>query len=386
MDVFKYTIGKPKKWPHKRRDRMEKLRRILVLLLIIIPTALSIYLLFKVNSLQKQIDMLMIDRYGMTYAQMTNTDNIAHAADVDDAKDDINDSEKTEDNNDIDESDIVEEDNLVEDENNKEEDENTDNSSSKEEGKDKKEELETATETETSKQDEDKSGQATDADNEIEDDKSSQQKKIYLTFDDGPSKNTSLILDILKEYDVKATFFVTGKTDAYSKSIYKRIVDEGHSIGLHSFSHRYDEIYASLDNFAKDLNTLSDLVYEATGYRSKFYRFPGGSGNAVSKIDMSTFIRYIDENDYTYFDWNVENGDATGKRLSVEEVYNNVMNGVKRVNNSTILMHDGPDKDTTVEALPSIIEGLLNENYLILPISEETKPVQQIKVSNVVRD
>ncbi|NLJ91428.1 MAG: hypothetical protein GX323_11115, partial [Clostridiales bacterium] len=104
---------------------MEKLRRILVLLLIIIPTALSIYLLFKVNSLQKQIDMLMIDRYGMTYAQMTNTDNIAHAADVDDAKDDINDSEKTEDNKDIDESDIVEEDNLVEDENNKEEDENT---------------------------------------------------------------------------------------------------------------------------------------------------------------------------------------------------------------------------------------------------------------------
>ena len=116
------------------------------------------------------------------------------------------------------------------------------------------------------------------------------------------------------------------------------------------------------------------------------YRFPGGSGNAVSKLDMSTFINYIDDNGYTYFDWNVENGDATSKKVSAEEVYNNVMDGVKKVKNSTILMHDAQDKDSTVESLPGIIESLLEEDYLILPLSEESKPVQQIKVTDVVRD
>ncbi|MBO4461285.1 MAG: polysaccharide deacetylase family protein, partial [Lachnospiraceae bacterium] len=104
-------------------------------------------------------------------------------------------------------------------------------------------------------------------------------KKVYLTFDDGPSHNTELILDILKEYNVKATFFVIGRNDEYSKSLYKRIVDEGHTIALHSYTHRYSSIYASLDAYKEDLQKISDLVYDATGVRSKFIRFPGGSSN-----------------------------------------------------------------------------------------------------------
>lgn len=383
MDVFQYTISKKsKRRPKFGKDNMGKARKLLILLLIIIPTALSIYLLFKVNSLQKQIDMLMVDQYGMTYSQMNNSDKLVHAAGVD-KTDGINEQESTEDNNEVetDDSDLEEakDNNQKDDNDNQHIDKNQNNNDN-----DNIDKIDNKP-TDSDGKVKDKADQTYEDETES-DEETSNKKKVYLTFDDGPSKNTALILDILKQYDIKATFFVIGKTDNYSKEIYRRIVDEGHTLGLHSYSHRYDEIYSSLDKFEEDLNALSDLVYETTNYRSKFYRFPGGSGNSVSKLDMSTFINYIDDNGYTYFDWNVENGDATSKKVSAEEVYNNVMDGVKKVKNSTILMHDAQDKDSTVESLPGIIESLLEEDYLILPLSEESKPVQQIKVTDVVRD
>ena len=102
-------------------------------------------------------------------------------------------------------------------------------------------------------------------------------KKVYLTFDDGPGPNTKKILDILKKNDIKATFFVTGKTDDFSKEIYKRIIDEGHTLGMHSYSHVYEEIYASEKAFTQDLDKIYEYLHDVTGVYPKFYRFPGGS-------------------------------------------------------------------------------------------------------------
>lgn len=211
-------------------------------------------------------------------------------------------------------------------------------------------------------------------------------KKVYLTFDDGPSHNTELILDILKEYNVKATFFVIGRNDEYSKSLYKRIVDEGHTIALHSYTHRYSSIYASLDAYKEDLQKISNLVYDATGVRSKFIRFPGGSSNKVSHVSMRDIIKYVVGEGYTYFDWNVINGDATGKAYTVDELVQNVFNDCGKYDTNVVLMHDAEAKTSTVEALPKILDKLIEDGYLILPIDENTTPIQHIKASSVVNN
>lgn len=209
-------------------------------------------------------------------------------------------------------------------------------------------------------------------------------KKVYLTFDDGPSENTPKVLDILKEYDVKATFFVIGRTDDLSLEMYKRIVDEGHSIGVHSYTHNYDEIYASLDNFKEDYYKLHDLIYDTTGYKTDIYRFPGGSANKFTPLPISTFIEFLAENDIVYYDWNVINGDYYSQGVSANEAYDLVMEGVNMYNNSFVLMHDSKGKETTVESLPGIIESLLEKDCAILPLTSDVKPAQQVSVDDVI--
>lgn len=212
------------------------------------------------------------------------------------------------------------------------------------------------------------------------------EKKVYLTFDDGPSKNGDKILDILKKYDIKATFFVIGKTDKKSLERYRRIVDEGHTIALHSYTHRFDIIYSSLEKFKKDYYAISDLIYKATGVRSKFYRFPGGSSNSLSKIDMNKPIKFLKEEGITYFDWNVMSGDAVKIPLSANKIYRNVVDGVARFDESIVLLHDLPGKETTVEALPKIIKKLKKEGYLFLAIDESTKPVHhKVRITEDVK-
>lgn len=206
-------------------------------------------------------------------------------------------------------------------------------------------------------------------------------QKIYLTFDDGPSQNTSRILDILDEYEVKATFFVIGKTDKESLELYKRIVEEGHTIGLHSYTHDYAEIYASVDAYAEDLKRIQELVYETTGVWSHYARFPGGSSNKVSKVDMLDCIAYLKGQEIEYFDWNVSITDIAHGATSVDAMAQNVVRDLGKHHEAIVLMHDSADKDTTVEALPKIIESILEmENTKILPIDDETVPVQHIKM------
>ena len=208
-------------------------------------------------------------------------------------------------------------------------------------------------------------------------------RKVYLTFDDGPSSNTNKILDILAEYDVKATFFVVGKEGEWAEDAYRRIVEEGHTLGMHSYTHEYSQVYASVDAFAEDLNRLKDYLYEITGAESKFVRFPGGSSNKVSDIDMREFINYLYDQDITYFDWNVSSQDASRIKLSANQIVNNCLSGMGNRSTVVILMHDAASKDTTVEALPALIEAILAmEDTELLPITEDTVPVQHITITH----
>ena len=204
-------------------------------------------------------------------------------------------------------------------------------------------------------------------------------KKVYLTFDDGPSSNTDQILDILKDYDVKATFFVVGKTDERSVKAYQRIVEEGHTLAMHSYSHKYDEIYESKEAFARDLNSLQEYLYETTGVWPRIYRFPGGSSNTVSKVDMQELNEYLTDIGITYFDWNVASGDAVSRTLPAETIVNNCLSGIEKQKESVILMHDASNKGTTIEALPQIIEAIQEQGDAeLLPITDATVPVQHI--------
>lgn len=204
--------------------------------------------------------------------------------------------------------------------------------------------------------------------------------KVYLTFDDGPSENTDDILDILARYDVKATFFVVGKTDEHSLAMYKRIVEEGHTLGLHSYTHKYSSLYSSVIDFEQDLKLIHDLIYETTGVDSKIYRFPGGSSNMISDVLMKDFIHLLNKEGYTYYDWNVVSGDATVQNFTAQDLVDNVINGVEKYETSIVLMHDATRKVATVEALPTIIEELLAMNAQILPIDDETVLIQHLTI------
>ncbi|MBD5470307.1 MAG: polysaccharide deacetylase [Lachnospiraceae bacterium] len=203
-------------------------------------------------------------------------------------------------------------------------------------------------------------------------------KRVYLTFDDGPSPNTDRILDILKEYDVKATFFVVGKENYTDQ--YKRIVDEGHTLAMHSYSHVYKDIYSSLDAYKQDLGELRTFLYELTGVECNIVRFPGGSSNTISKVDMHTLIDYLDSENMVYYDWNVSSGDASGTYRSANQIASNVLGNIDKYNNAVVLMHDAAEKNSTVDALPTIIETILqSEDTVLLPISEDTVRVQHIR-------
>lgn len=209
----------------------------------------------------------------------------------------------------------------------------------------------------------------------------SEIRRVYLTFDDGPSSNTDKILDILNEYGVKATFFVCGK-ERYTEE-YQRIVKEGHTLGMHSYSHKFREIYQSPETFKADMEMLHDFLYEVTGVDSRIIRFPGGSSNTICDTAvMQELIDNLSQEGLTYFDWNVSSGDAASNYISAQQIASNVLDNVERFGSVVVLMHDSAVKDTTVEALPIIIEKILeSENTVLLPITEDTTPIQHVQAN-----
>ena len=203
-------------------------------------------------------------------------------------------------------------------------------------------------------------------------------KTIYLTFDDGPGIYTRELLDILKKYHVKATFFVV-ETDC--AELMKDIVEEGHAIGIHSIHHDYREIYASEEAFFADLFGMQQIIYERTGVMTYLMRFPGGSSNTVSKFNkkiMTRLTKAVEDAGFYYFDWNVDSDDAGGARKA-KHVFENVTEGVQKRRISIVLQHD--IKDFSVEAVEDIICWGLENGYTFLPL-DETSPGAHHGVNN----
>ena len=204
---------------------------------------------------------------------------------------------------------------------------------------------------------------------------SSGNKVVYLTFDYGPGAHTQQLLDILDKYNVKVTFFVTNVNSGYENMIAKEAA-AGHTVAIHSASHDYKKIYSSVDAYFADLNEMSDIIYAQTGQRAKLIRFPGGSSNTVSlkycSGIMTTLTKAVTDQGYKYFDWNVSSGDAGGT-TSTEEVYQNVVNGMKSHNVSVVLQHD--IKGFSVNAVERIIQWGLANGYTFLPLTTSTEDV-----------
>lgn len=205
------------------------------------------------------------------------------------------------------------------------------------------------------------------------------QKKVYLTFDDGPSDHTAEILDILKKNKVKATFFVVGKETEHAKKMYQRIILEGHTLAMHSYSHNYDQIYASVDAFSKDLMKLQKYLYDVTDVKSYIYRFPGGSSNHCAG-DIKPYIRYVNKKGLLYFDWNALNEDAVNFEQTSKQLNDKILKDVRRQKTSIVLMHDLHETKNTVKGLDTLIKTLKKEGYLILPITKNTKPLHHVSI------
>ena len=223
---------------------------------------------------------------------------------------------------------------------------------------------------------------ATEGDGKSASDPKTWPKKVYLTFDDGPSANTGKILDILAKHKVKGNFFVVGTDSPELRKMYKRIVDEGHVLCMHSYSHRYNEIYSSVEAFTEDLDKIQSLLYECTGTKPSIYRFPGGSSNSVSRIPMKEFIKVLDEKGITYYDWNVVAGDATNPMLPADMIIENSLCDLNEYEEAMILFHDLSNKTSTVEALPKIIEAIKSSGITIAPIDDTTMIIQHYTNTN----
>ncbi len=199
------------------------------------------------------------------------------------------------------------------------------------------------------------------------------EKVVYLTFDDGPSENTKKIVDILDKYNAKATFFVTGNGQKYNKYI-KEAHQKGHTIGLHTYSHNYKQLYSSVDAYFDDLTKVGNMVKEQIGFVPTYIRFPGGSSNTTSrkycKGIMSTLVKEVQNRGYQYYDWNGDTEDATGNNVSVSRIVRAATSS--KSNNIMILAHDTQAKDTTVQALPQIIEHYQKLGYTFRGIDDSS--------------
>lgn len=201
-------------------------------------------------------------------------------------------------------------------------------------------------------------------------------KVIYLTFDDGPCESTKTLLDKLDELGVKATFFVTaqfGGKDEILRDI-QDMADRGNAVGVHTYCHNYKEIYSSVDAFLKDYQKMDEWIVEATGERSHIFRFPGGSNAGYNAKIRKPLLQEMDRRGFIYHDWNAHNGDSESvppekqAELAIEEA--------SLGSKSVILMHNTPDKDATIEALPKIVTKLKELGYRFDILDETVRPFQ----------
>lgn len=201
---------------------------------------------------------------------------------------------------------------------------------------------------------------------------------IYLTFDDGPSNVTPEILDILEKNDVKATFFIVDYSEEDKETI-QRVINDGHTLGIHGISHDYATIYSSVTAALENFTDLKEKLLNDFGYEATFIRFPGGASNTVSKKYsegvMTKVTEAVEQEGLVYYDWNVDVNDAGGARTA-SKIYDNFVEGIASKRENVVLMHDGFGHEATAEALQRIIDYAKYNGYEFSAISENTVPVQ----------
>lgn len=200
------------------------------------------------------------------------------------------------------------------------------------------------------------------------------EKTIYLSFDDGPSSNTRQILDILDKYNIKATFFVVGNESEQGKELLREIVKRGHTIGIHSYCHNYNIIYQSVDAYLDDFYRDYNYVLNATGVKPQIFRFPGGSVNSYNQTIYKQIIAEMCRRGFVYYDWNISGEDAS-PTATWTSIYNNIIKATKNASRGLILLHDGPDKGTTVTVVEDLIKELIKSGYTFDKLTNDVKPI-----------
>lgn len=201
-----------------------------------------------------------------------------------------------------------------------------------------------------------------------------EKKVAYLTFDDGPSVLTEEVLEILEKENIRATFFLIGsQITAEEEELLKKMVEKGHLLGIHTYSHKSNEIYGSADAYIEDAKKTAQRIYEVTGERPTIYRFPWGSKNCYVSGICDKIIEGMTEEGYEYFDWNVSAEDSIGTPTKAS-ILKNIKKDFEKYKEPVILMHDSAINKATVEALPFIIEMLKEEGYAFGTLDERSKP------------
>lgn len=194
-------------------------------------------------------------------------------------------------------------------------------------------------------------------------------KVVYLTFDDGPNNRyTPQILDALKKYDMKATFFMLNGYMNQNKTLVERAVKEGHVIGLHGVTHSIKKVYASKYSVLNEMNTSNSTLNSILGYSSKLVRVPYGSKPHMKREQLTA----LESAGYRMWDWNIDSGDTRKASVPASKIYNDTISAIKNHKSSVVLFHD---KKSTAEALPGILEFLKKNNYDVRVLTSDIKPL-----------
>jgi len=200
-------------------------------------------------------------------------------------------------------------------------------------------------------------------------------KTMYLTFDDGPSDRTDEVLKILDEKNVKATFFVVGHEDELSIQRIKKAAAAGHTIGMHSYSHDYEKIYTSVEDFLDDFYKLFVILRDEAGVTPTVFRFPGGSLNNYNQGVYKEIIAEMLRRGFRYYDWNLSAEDATKKSPSAKTIVEGITSYSAQKKHGVVLMHDSTHCKTTVEALPELIDTLREQGFAFAPLDRTVRQV-----------
>lgn len=198
---------------------------------------------------------------------------------------------------------------------------------------------------------------------------------VYLTFNSTPGENTGAILNVLDDYGIKATFFLSGTADSVSLEQMKEVVARGHSIGLNGSSDSYQQIYGSVEDYLADFKAIYDLVYETTGVRAEIFRYPGGSINAYNSGFYQELNAEMLRRNFVFFDWDVSGEDTLMGGADAEQIENSVVTGMEGKDRGIVLLRDTIGKESVVEALPGIISRLQGQGYGFKALTADVIPV-----------